>query len=819
MNEIQVLGAQEHNLKSVNVSIPKRALVAFTGVSGSGKSSLIFDTIFSESYRRFSDASQVPVHLLGRSSAAPNTRPKFQSIRGLPPALGLSQRQGVAGKLSTVGTISGVADLLRVYFAAFGEVSCRNCDIPLRAMTFSDVIEAINARFIGKKIMVLAPIAEKRKGAFADEIERFRKFGFTRIRLNGTVARLDGPPEELRLDARKLNTVELVVDAFQLRTERIERAERAVSQAIDFAKLVRVEVVADFEATSGKSSEVEIFNMSSACPQCGESAPKLDPRYFSHTSLGKCLTCDGSGEQVEGLPGDLFPCSDCGGSRLSEDLPIVRIQAKTFDEFTRMSLAEINRIIDLERGPQANIQKEKARAKVLDEVLRLTQVQSDLGIGHLTMGRAGGSLAPGDLQRLRLSSLLSNRLQGAVYVLDEPCQGLTKTEVQILSSYLRQFVNNGCSVLVVEHHPEFLRGVDHVFLMGPGAGEHGGQVVGCFSGIEFGKVHARERAQSQTVAVAGGKSSSLRPSKSADFLSFKKITLRGRSYSEIALLPRSINVLRGPSGSGKSTFVNLILAPYLGRICGSDEPEVQALIQGFSATKKMVVERPHECAITGMNVVKPGSMIRSTRRIVASAIDILVPLRQRFESLVSSQVLGLLASDFSWNTKKGQCPECQGRGYLEFEQKYAPPLEVTCSSCNGAKLARQSLLPRLRGKNFADVLDLSIDQAVSFFAHDKQIVSRLEAPLEFGLGYVKLSQTMESLSGGELQRLVLTLDLKRARVDGYWYLLTHPGTGLHLPDIAILGELMRKLVDRGATFVVTENREEFADYAHHVVEF
>jgi excinuclease ABC subunit A len=819
MDEIQVVGAQEHNLKCVEVSIPKRALVAFTGVSGSGKSSLIFDTIYSESYRRFSDASQVPVHLLGRNSAAPNTRPKFQSIRGLPPALGLSQRQGVAGRLSTVGTISGVADLLRVYFAAFGEVSCRNCDIPLRAMTFSDVLEAINSRFLGKKIMVLAPIAEKRKGAFADEIERFRKFGFTRIRLNGTVVRLDGPSDDLRLDARKLNTVELVIDAFQLRTERVERAERAVAQAIDFAKLVRVEVVSDFESASSKNqaSEFEIFNMSSACPQCGESAPQLDPRYFSHTSLGKCLTCEGSGEELEGLPGDVFPCAACGGTRLTEDLPIVRIQAKTFGEFSRMSLSDIGKTIGSERESQPGIQK--ARVKVLDEVLRLTQVQSELGIGHLTLGRAGGSLAPGDLQRLRLSSLLSNRLQGAVYVLDEPCQGLTKAEVKILSSYLRRFVINGCSVLVVEHHPEFLRSVDYVYLMGPGAGEHGGQVVGRFSGSDFGKIHQNERAQTQSNARGGSGSALKQAGKSADFLRFKKIALRGKSYPEISLLPQGINLIRGPSGSGKSTFVNLVLAPYLGRICKTDEPEIQALVQGFSATKKMVVERPKEFAVTGMNVVKPGGMVRSTRRTVASAIDILVPLRQRFESLVSSQVLGLVASDFSWNTKKGQCPECQGRGYLEFEQKYAPPLEVTCSSCNGAKLARQSLLPRLRGKTFADVLDLSIDQAVAFFAHDNQIVSRLEAPREFGLGYVKLSQTMESLSGGEMQRLILTLDLKRSRVEGYWYLLTHPGTGLHLPDIAILGELMRKLVDRGATFVVTENREEFADYAHHLIEF
>jgi excinuclease ABC subunit A len=835
MDEIQILGAEEHNLKCVNVRIPKRCLVAFTGVSGSGKSSLIFDTLFAESYRRYSDASQVPTHLFGRQSSAPGRRPKFHAIRGLPPALGLSQRQGVAGKLSTVGTVSGVADLMRVYFAAFGQVSCRTCDIPLQAMTFREVMDAVTARFAGRKITVFAPIVEKRKGAFADEIERFRRSGFTRLRLNGGVIKIDGD-QAVPINARKLNTLELVVDGFQLRQERKERAERAVAQAIEIANLVRVEAE---PSVAGEPPEAEVYNLSSACPRCGESAPKLDPRHFSNTSLGQCQTCEGTGEEHEGLPGDLFPCTACGGTRLSSQMPLVRVQGRTFGHVMNMALRAILDLSQREIERCAADGSFRARAKVLDEICRLTKVQCQLGVGHLTLGRSGASLAPGDLQRLRLASLLANRLRGAVYVLDEPCQGLTRQEVTELASLLQTFVADGCSVLAVEHHPDFLKQVDHVFVMGPGAGSRGGEVTHRLKGGDYASHHDTELAsiRSQTAETEDPDGA---PTSKGMTIRFLPATLRGVSFPEVVLQQRAIHLLRGPSGAGKSTFLNLRLAPFLASRCeqnldddvlasplwdelwsspmGIRSDESQKKQKGRSVGASHVVV-PNGFQVSGVQIVRPGSLVRSTRRTVASALDVLVPLRERFAALVSSQVLGLTVSDYSWSSKKGQCPGCAGKGYLEYEQKYAPPIEVTCPSCLGSRLTKQSLVPRLRGRNFAEVLSLSIEDAAQFFANDRQIKARLEAALEFGLGYVHLNQSMESLSGGEMQRLVLTLDLKRQRVDGYWYLLTHPGTGLHLPDIQVLGQLMKKLVRRGATFVLIENREEFAEFADVTFQF
>lgn len=807
---IEVTGAAEHNLRHVNVQIPKAQLVAFTGVSGSGKSSLIFSTVYAEAFRRFSDASQVPVHLMGRSTLAHNRRARVAAIKGLPPALGLSQRQGVAGRLSTVGTVSGVADLLRVYAAAFGQVFCRNCDIPLAALTFDDVMTALRERFVDLKVMILAPIAEKRKGAFVEELERFRKLGYTRVRLNGELCRLDGPEDEIRLDARRLNTLELLIDSFALKEERFARAERAIGQAIEMARLVRVETV------DGRSSE--IYNLSAACPSCGESAPRLDPRRLSHSSLGQCAQCCGTGEAEQDVPSDLSPCSACNGSRLSRDLPTVRIKGVSFRDLVQFTLRDVQNLVLSEMSVVGN---DKGRLRVLKELQRLLDVQVSLGLGHLNISRAGGSLSPGDLQRLRLASLLANKLRGAVYVLDEPCQGLTADETRGLLSYLRQFVQEQSTVLVVEHHPDFLKGTDTVFVMGPGAGSRGGQIVLQCPGRKYDpqtEVVDYERNVKRKVRPLLKDSTQARKAvgRSADTVTkvnFKKISVRSLSLPMTTLKSHSINILRGPSGSGKASFVDLCVLPLL------RDAESLKFSSGQWRGKCCFARSDGPVVVKGIIEIKPGSIVRSTKRTVASALDVLVPLRSRFASLASSQLLGLSAADFSWNVKQGQCATCEGRGYQEYRQKYAPALRVECSACQGCKLKPSSLKPQLRGKNFAEVLALSVESAVEFFIHDRQIRSRLEPALDFGLGYVRLDQTMETLSGGEAQRLILTLDLKRTKVDGMWYVLTHPGTGLHLPDIQVLGRLLRGLVSKGATFILIENREEFGEFADCITQF
>jgi excinuclease ABC subunit A len=819
MQTIQVKGAHEHNLQSVDVEIPKNKLVAFTGVSGSGKSSLIFDTLYVEAFRRFADASHAPVQLMGHSFWSRTARPKFQSIRGLPPALGLSQRQGVAGQLSTVGTISGVSDLLRVYFAAFGDVHCRNCDIPLRATSFRDLVSQIEHSFHSKKITIVAPIVEKRKGAFRDEIEKFRQLGFSKIRVNGDLFSLQDDEERISIDAKKLNTIDVLIDAIQVNPDRRARLERALGQALEYGRgVVKIEE----KATQHK------FNTQSACPQCGESAPRLDPRYFSHSSLAQCTSCGGTGSQDEDLPADLYPCKKCQGTRLGGQRPIVRVGEFLFESLQSQTLTRL--LESLQTSFVVDAGNQRARLQVLSEAVRLVETMCRLGLGHLNLNRSGASLSPGDLQRLRLASMISNQLRGALYIMDEPCQGLTAREVENLVGVLRELVSSGSSVVVVEHHPQFLNQCDEVFLMGPGAGRLGGKIVDRFRGSDEIKnlLVKKERelfestSESQLLSQRVAVPPTLRrrrqesvateaPLESAALI-FENINVRTACKNQITLPQAGLTLIRGDAGRGKGSFLELCVWPALESYIESES--IAPMTQPFCRVKPM-----GPVSVNSLHDVRPGSLVRTSRRTVAAALDVLVPMREIFAQLPQSQIMGLTPSHFSWNSKQGRCPSCEGRGFIEIEQRFGPPVEVSCEECLGTKLSQRSLVPRFKGLNLAEIMSLTLEDARNFFAHVRQIESRLASAIDFGLGYVTLGQGMDSLSGGELQRLTLTLELRRSQLQGAWFLLMHPGTGLHTPDIATLGRLLRMMVSRGASFVVLENREEFLRFADQVVEF
>ncbi|APJ02470.1 hypothetical protein [Silvanigrella aquatica] len=828
MASISVRGAQEHNLKNIDVDVPKNKLVVFTGVSGSGKSSLVFDTIYAEAFRRFADSSQTPIYVMGSSNWSKMARPRFRALSGLPPALGLSQKQGVAGKLSTVGTISGISDLLRVYYAAFGDVYCHKCDIPLRSISFPDLCKKVFEDYEGKKIKIIAPICEKRKGGFADEIEKFRELGFSKLRVNGDNYDLQDDNEKIKIDAKKLNTIDVIIDYSIISQEKKQRIERALLQALEHGKgIVKIEYLTE---------EIK-FNTKSNCPQCGESAPKLDPRYFSHSSLGKCLKCDGNGAQHNALSADLFPCKQCLGSRLNPDSPIVRVCGKTFKETHMMTMQKLQLFVMHEL--KSHVQNDKSKLKVYSELSRSIFSIHRLGLGHLNLNRAGGSLSPGDLQRLRLASMISNKLTGVLYVIDEPCQGLTAQEVKQLTSVLQEIVKEGATVLAVEHHPVFLACCDFLFLMGPGAGVHGGQVVATTTALPdldvfLAKEHSvanktnfesREIFQEKLPRQAKANSkkrnhavSSQLPSKNAvAALIFSDVAVRNLKVKKIQIKQGVITLFRGASGFGKSSFLELCLLPALYSLGGKNPDAEQDIKIPFKEFCNLSAS-PDIC-VNIVGYVKPGSVTRSSRRSVASALEVIKPLREIFSQLPSSQVMGLMESHFSWNSKLGQCEHCAGKGYIELPQRYAEPVRVECELCLGAKLNSRSLLPRFKGFNLADVMNFTLEQALEVFENHRIIANRIFRACQFGLGYVQLGQGMDSLSGGELQRLNLTIELKRANLEGAWFILTHPSTGLHGPDISILGELMRVMTGRGATFILVENREEFLPFADHIVEF
>lgn len=787
MSVISVRGATEHNLKNVSVNIVKEKLVAFTGISGSGKSSLVFDTIYAESFRRFLGASNLPGFVLGSSLEVRHSRPRVLSITGLPPALGLSQRQGVASKLSTVGTVCGVTNLFRVYFAVFGDVYCRSCDISLRPTPVGDVLPLVLKNFSEQQVTVVSPIAEKRRGAFSDEIEKFRQLGYSRLRVNGVVHDLQDEKTFPQIDSKKLNTIELVVDKILVAPEKLRRIERAISEAVSQgAGVVKVE----------GANRVETFNTHSTCPQCGESSPKLDARHFSHSSLGKCSTCSGTGASNENIWADISPCGSCGGSRLLPDLPLVRVCGKTFPNIMEMKVSELHSFVNaflLEHASQ-----DKARLKVASEILRLCATLCEVGVQHLVVGRAASSLSPGDLQRIRLATMLSNRLSGALYVLDEPCQGLTAQEVRAFVEVVRKRVNEGSSVVVVEHHPVFLAECDVVHTLGPGAGIHGGKIIET----------VEPRKSVRDIPVYEPKNSQKNGSEHS-FLLFNNFSVRGVRREATSIVQREINLLRGPTGSGKLSFLELALEPVLEMLRESKNPTV-------SFCEKIHGEN---VLVKSVQIVKPGSITRTSRRTVAAALDILPLLRSLFAQLPQSQLLGFTEMSFSWNSVQGRCENCDGKGVVEIKQRYGAPVDVECDACLGAKLQPRSLVPRFKGKNFFEIMQLTVEEAREFFANIRGIESRLSGACDFGLGYVSLAQSMDTLSGGELQRLLLTMELRRSSLEGAWFLLVHSGTGLHAPDIDVLGKLMGQMCAKGATFVMLENREEFLQYAGNVIDF
>ena len=796
--EIILKGAQEHNLKNIDLQIPKNSLVVFTGVSGSGKSSLIFDTIYAEAFRRFADASQVPIYMMGNSVWSKIKRPKFKSLTGLPPALGLSQRQGVASKVSTVGTISGISDLFRVYYAAFGDIFCRNCDIPLRATNIESLENKILSDFHQKKLYFIALLVEKRKGAFAKEIEKFRELGFSKLRVNGEVYDLQNENDTFKIDAKKLNTVEIIIDYIQINKDKISRIKRAILQAIEYGKgILKIEFTQNGELMVFK------FNTTSSCPQCGESSPKMDPRYFSHSSLGQCLTCEGTGSIGEDLPNDLFPCMACDGTRLTKDKPIVRVLGETYEMIQKSTLTKL--ISFVEQLKFSNINNNIAKNKVVDEIFRLIKTLIKLNLGHFILNRSGSSLAPGDLQRLRLSSMISNNLTGAMYIADEPCQGLTHQEVLNLGGVFQELIKSQSSVLSVEHHPTFLNLCDYVYVMGPGAGIHGGNIVSFSTGKNFSSEDRKHSLKKSTAA-------SNHPS-----IIFSNIKFRNLALDKLKIYQGSINILRGKSGVGKTSFVDMCLYPALLKL-GAKDPDNEIQIH-FSLDKFCQFETSEGLESNIVTYVKPGSMNRTSRRIVASALEVLQPLRLIFSQLPMSQVMGLSESHFSWNSKLGRCDNCEGRGYVEIPQKYAQPVRVECEVCLGSKFNSRTLVPRFKGYNFADLMNLTLEQAASILSQQKQIVTKLNRACQFGLGYVLLGQGMDSLSGGELQRLTLTLHLKRANLTGVWFILVHPSTGLHKPDIEILGKLMHEMSQKGATFIAIENREEFLSFSQNTINF
>ncbi len=802
---LSVRGARQHNLKSVDVDLPRDAIVVLTGPSGSGKSSLAFDTIYAEGQRRYVES----LHGYARQFLEQLDKPDVESITGLSPAIAVRQEPLRPSPRSTVGTITEVHDRLRVLFARVGQAHCPKCGRAIRAHTAEQMIQRAMARGEGARLSITAPIARGVKGALKDEIAALRKDGFVRALLDGAPVDLGEDP---RVDPAAQHDLDVVIDRIAVREQARSRLADAIELALKksggLVRLVPVE------------GESELLSERPMCTVDGIVLPAITPRTFSFvTPEGACPRCEGIGtispvkkaapkrakgkgeddEAVE-APRDeeREVCPACAGARLNETARQVTVAGVTLPELDALATSRLRgRLATL---PLSGVDREIA-APLLDEVEMRLAFLDEVGVGYLSLGRSSQTLSSGEAQRLRLATRLGGPLVGVLYVLDEPSLGLHPRDTARLIRSLERLRDQGNTVLVVEHDLDVVRAADHVVDMGPGAGVLGGRVV------------AQGKAADLAASAASVTGPYLRESrKVARRVRAGKgaLELEGASTHNLECVAArfpigALTAVTGVSGSGKSSLVMGTLLPLVRAEVHRTTSRVTATLRGGSAIARVVA-------------VDEVAIGRTSRSTPASYVGLLAPLRELFASLPDARARGYGATRFSSNVKGGRCETCKGEGVLSIEMQLLPDLAIQCPECGGRRYNRETLEVRWKGMSIADVLVLSVDEARPIFAVQRHVAVRLETMHELGLGYLRLGQSATTLSGGEAQRLALARELSRRSTETTLYVLDEPTTGLHATDVELLVAVLDRLADEGHAVVVIEHDPLVIARADHVID-
>lgn len=767
-DQIVVANACVHNLKGVDLDLPRDSLVVFTGVSGSGKSSLAFDTIYQEGQRRFMESlSSYARQFLGKME-----RPEVDRVEGLSPTISIDQKTVNRNPRSTVGTVTEIADHMRLLMARLGQAHCPECDTPITAQSPGQIADDILDLPVHTSVILLAPIVQDRKGEYRKELADLREKGWLRARIDGEIRRLD---EDIELARYEKHTIEVVLDRIKVQPEVRGRLVEGVERGLAMAK-------GTLTALVGPDQELRTWSSDRACPQHpGVSIPELEPRLFSFNApQGACPTCSGLG-QVQGQV-----CSDCDGSRLSATPRHVRLDGKGPAELLALPLSELAEWLPERADPMPEVRRE------LDQRLRFLL---RLGLGYLSLDRASKTLSAGELQRLRLAALAASPLSGVLYVLDEPTAGLHPSDARRLVELLRELRDAGNTVLVVEHDPVVVAAADHVVEFGPGSGAQGGQVL--FQGTPSDLLHH----DTPTGRWLSGREPAPEPQPPERTRWIHVVGASGRTLDVTARVLRGgLTVVTGPSGAGKSTLVLDTLVPALK---GEPGLPLQELRGNESILKVVQVE--------------PGGAVRQPRSVPATFLGIWDPLRRLLAATREARIAGFSASHFGLTRGKGLCGRCTGLGQVQLDQGFLPDVWVDCPLCDGARFDRAALRVRWRGTSAADLLRLSVREARSQFAAQPKIASVLRVVDEAGLGYLPLGQPTRTLSGGELQRLRLARGLTRARntQDQALYVLDEPCSGLHPRDVASMVRLVQQLTRAGATVVAIAHHPLFIRCADH----
>jgi excinuclease ABC subunit A len=903
-NNIFVKGARENNLKNIDIEIPRDKLVVMTGISGSGKSSLAFDTIYAEGQRRYVESlSAYARQFLGQME-----KPDVDYIEGLSPAISIDQKTTSRNPRSTVGTVTEIYDYLRLLWARIGIPHCPSCGKEIRQQSIDQIIDQVMTLPQASRIQILAPVVRARKGEYAKVFEDARKSGYVRARVDGITYDLG---EEIKLDKNKKHNIEIIVDRLVIKEDIARRLTDSVEIAANLAGgLVIIDIV-------GQEKEL-LFSQNYACDDCGVSIEELTPRLFSFNSpYGACPSCTGLGTQLrvdpdiiipnhalsilegaitasgwgnikndgiakmyfeaiakkyhfnlntpikdfpegvldiilygtggekltlhydqprgkgtlnqpfEGIVKNLerryketqsmsmrweleqymseHPCPDCGGKRLKKEVLAVTVGGINIVDFTDKSIIHA---LDFVEGlePTLTEKEEMIAHRILKEIRERLGFLRSVGLEYLTLGRQAGSLSGGESQRIRLATQIGSSLMGVLYILDEPSIGLHQRDNGRLLTTLKHLRDLGNTLLVVEHDEETMHEADYIIDVGPGAGVHGGEIV-CAGTVQ--EIMACEK--SVTGQYLSGTKKIPVPEKrrkgNGKFLTIKKAAENNLKDVTVSIPMGVMTCVTGVSGSGKSSLINEVvyksLAAELNRV--KIKPGKHECIEGMAFLDKIID-------------IDQSPIGRTPRSNPATYTGVFNDIRELFASTQDAKARGYGQGRFSFNVRGGRCEACSGDGLIKIEMHFLPDIYVPCEVCKGKRYNRETLEVKYKGKNIYEVLDMTVDEAVTFFENMPRIAQKLQTLLEVGLGYIRLGQPSTTLSGGEAQRVKLATELSKRSTGSTFYVLDEPTTGLHTADVHRLIDVLNRLTDAGNTVVVIEHNLEVIKTADHIID-